>query len=148
MTYIFNILNNNLISQYINKNIENITCDKLNDTNLYFTEDINQDLDKRIKCQKHIKRWLVYYLSIFELKGIEYNYVLLLENNKIYVGNSDDIICRLTSHFVKSFMSPQFVKDIGQIKRILYIKQGDKKTEYKIVKLLKEKYGKDNVYGL
>ena len=146
MADIFNIFNNNKISHHIDSNIDNITCDdtELNDTSLELTEDINQNVYKRIDCQKHIKRWLVYYLSIFEFSEIEYNYVLLLENNKIYVGSSDNILCRLTSHFLQSFISHQ----IEPIKRILYLKPGNITIKNKIVKLLKEKYGEDNVYGL
>lgn len=135
MADIFNILNNNKISYHIDFNI-NMDDTEINDTDSEFTEDVNQDLDKRIKSQKHIKRWLTYYLSEFELKEIEYNYVLLLKNNKIYVGNSNDILERLTSHFLQTFISHQ----MGPIKRILYIKQGNITIVNKIVKLLKEKY--------
>ena len=146
MADIFNILNNNRISHHIDFNIDNITCDEkeLNDT--YFTEDINQDLDKRNTYKEHMKRWLIYYLSEFKLKDIEYNYVLLLQNNKMYVGNSNDILERLTSHNLKSFITPQNIKDNEPIKRILYIKQGDLTIKKKIVKTLKEKFSNDRIY--
>lgn len=104
------------------------------------------DLRRRIKNQKYIERYLKYYLSEFNIKGKQYNYVLLLDNKKIYVGYSNDIIFRITSHYIKSFMSPNFVKENHPIMKILYLKSGDKRVENKIVKILKEKYG-NNVYG-
>lgn len=148
MADIFNILNNNRISKYIDINIKNITCNnnESNDTSWEFTEDINQDLDKRDTYKKHMKRWLTYYLSEFELKGIDYNYVLLLQNNKIYVGNSIDILERLTSHNLNSFITPQKIKDNAPVKRILYIKKGDLTIKKKIVKTLKVKYNNDDIY--
>ena len=148
MADIFNILNNNRISQYIDTNIKNITCNnnESNDTFCEFTEDINQDLDKRDTYKKHMERWLTYYLSEFELKGIDYNYVLLLQNNKIYVGNSIDILERLTSHNLNSFITPQQIKDNAPVKRILYIKKGDLTIKKKIVKTLKVKYNNDDIY--
>jgi len=104
------------------------------------------DLTRRIKNQKYIERYLTYYLSEFNIKGKQYNYVLLLNNKKIYVGYSNDIVFRLTGHYIKSFMSPNFVKDNHPVMKILYLKSGDKRVENNIVKVLKEKYG-DIVYG-
>ena len=146
MAEIFNILNNNKIAHHVDFNIDNVTCNdtELNDT--YFTEDINQDLDKRNTYKDHMKRWLIYYLSEFELKGIEYNYVLLLQNNKIYVGNSDNVLERLTSHNLNSFITPQKIRDNAPLKRILYIKKGDLTIKNKIVKTLKEKFDESGIY--
>jgi len=103
------------------------------------TQNEIDDLTNRIKYQKHIERYLTYYLSEFNVKGKQYNYVLLLKNKKVYVGYSNDIMFRITSHFINSFMSPKFVKENHPIMKILYLKQGDKRVENKIVKLLKEK---------
>ena len=148
MADIFNILNNNKISTYIDESSDNITCDdtELNDTSFEFTEDIKQSLVKRNRYKNHMKRWLTYYLSEFELKGIDYNYVLLLQNNKMYIGNSVDILERLTSHNLNSFITPQKIRDNAPLKRILYIKKGDLTIKNKIVKTLKEKFDESGIY--
>ena len=53
---------------------------------------------------------------------------------------------RLTSHNLKSFITPQKIKDNEPIKRILYIKKGDLTIKNKIVKTLKEKFDESGIY--
>ena len=131
---IVNFFFNNQKKYNFNNHLNNLTKNEIH------------DLTKRIKNQKYIERYFTYYLSEFNMKGKQYNYVLLLNNKKIYVGYSNDIVFRITSHYIKSFMSPNFVKDNHPVMKILYLKSGDKRVESKIVKVLTEKYG-DIVYG-
>lgn len=111
------------------------------------TDNENYDLTYRLRYQKIIERYITYYTSELNIKNKQFNYVLLLNNKKIYVGYSNNIAFRITSHYINSFMSPQFVKDNQPVMKILYLKSGDKRVENKIVKVLQKKYGKDNVYG-
>jgi len=50
-----------------------------------------------------------------------FTYALLLQNNKIYVGDTDNIYSRLMSHFEMSESSAKWVKLHGPVKRILEI---------------------------
>ncbi|ABU43692.1 GIY-YIG catalytic domain-containing endonuclease [Paramecium bursaria Chlorella virus NY2B] len=50
-----------------------------------------------------------------------FTYALLLQNNKIYVGDTSNIYSRLMSHFEMSESSAKWVKLHGPVKRILEI---------------------------
>jgi len=58
----------------------------------------------------------------YETNGNRYfTYVLQLNNNKIYVGDTSNIYSRLISHFQMSPSSAKWVKTHGPVKRILEI---------------------------
>lgn len=155
----------NIIERKINSRLSGIKEDTIDDfsiVNFFYnynktydyknflkklTDNENRDITMRLKYQKYIERYIKYYTSELELKEKQFNYVLLLNNKKIYIGYSNNIAFRITSHFINSFMSPKFVKDNQPIMKILYLKPGDRRVENKIVKVLKKKYGEDNVYG-
>jgi predicted GIY-YIG superfamily endonuclease len=50
-----------------------------------------------------------------------FTYTLQLQNDKIYVGDTDNIIQRLLSHFEMSESSSKWIKLHGPVKRILEI---------------------------
>ena len=50
-----------------------------------------------------------------------FTYALLLQNNKIYVGDTSNIYSRLMSHFEMSESSAKWVKLHGPVKRVLEI---------------------------
>jgi predicted GIY-YIG superfamily endonuclease len=50
-----------------------------------------------------------------------FTYVLLLQNNKLYVGDTDNIYARLMAHFEMSSSSAAWVKQHGPVQRILEI---------------------------
>jgi predicted GIY-YIG superfamily endonuclease len=50
-----------------------------------------------------------------------FTYTLQLQNDKIYVGDSDNIFQRLLAHFEMSDSSSKWIKQHGPVKRILEI---------------------------
>lgn len=50
-----------------------------------------------------------------------YTYVLLLQNNKLYVGNTDNIYNRLLDHCLMSASSSVWVRQHGPVQRVVEI---------------------------
>jgi len=50
-----------------------------------------------------------------------FTYVLLLQNNRLYVGDTDNIYSRLMNHFEMSSSSAAWVRMHGPVKRVLEI---------------------------
>lgn len=77
-----------------------------------------------------------------------YTYVLQLQNNKFYVGNTDNIYQRLLDHTTRSVSSAQFVKMHGPVHRVLEVSRGSSKEDelYKTLQYM-SMFGWENVRG-
>lgn len=77
-----------------------------------------------------------------------YTYVLQLQNDKLYVGNSDNIYQRLLDHFLQSPSSALWVKRHGPVQRVLEITRNCAKEDelYKTLQYM-SMFGWENVRG-
>ena len=77
-----------------------------------------------------------------------YTYVLLLQNGKFYVGNTDNIYMRLYHHFTMSQFSAAWVRTHGPVVRVVEILRNCKKEDehYKTMQYC-SMFGCENVRG-
>jgi len=77
-----------------------------------------------------------------------YTYVLLLQNNKLYVGNTDNIYNRLLDHCQMSASSSVWVRQHGPVRRVVEISRDCCRDDelYKTLEYM-EMFGWQNVRG-
>lgn len=82
-------------------------------------EDFERLLIKSARLSVQIRKK---YASIKPCIDSKYfTYTLLLQEGRIYVGNSDNIYTRLMEHYGQSSQSSQFVREYGPVVRVLEI---------------------------
>ena len=77
-----------------------------------------------------------------------YTYVLQLQDGKFYVGNTDNIYCRLTDHMLMSQSSALWVRHHGPVQAVLEVSRNSAADDehYKTLQYM-SMYGWQNVRG-
>ena len=89
------------------------------------------------------------YSRVKTFKNCKYfTYVLLLQQGKIYVGNTDNVFTRLTDHFRCTEQSSKWVREWGPPVRVVEIvRDSDPETEKYKFSEYADKFGWENVRG-